>query len=85
MRFILGHPVVGASWEGFVLENIIAALPMNAKPYFYRTSAGAEIDLVIEKGNQRIAIEIKRSISPVISKGFLIGCQDLKTTQQFVV
>lgn len=85
MEDLLGHPVVSASWEGFVLENIIASLPMNAKPYFYRTAAGAEIDLVIEKGSQRMAIEIKRSMSPVISKGFHIGCQDLNATQHFVV
>ena len=84
MDDLLGHPVVGASWEGFVIENLLSVLPIHSKPYFYRTAAGAEIDLIIEKGNQRIAIEIKRSYSPSISKGFHIGCQDLKATQQYI-
>ncbi|TAE34039.1 MAG: ATP-binding protein [Cytophagales bacterium] len=83
---VLGHPVVGASWEGFVLENLLASLPMGVTPWFYRTSAGAEIDLVIEQNAQsRIAIEIKRSSAPTLSKGFYIGCEDIGATKRFLV
>ncbi len=56
---LLGHPVVGTSWEGFVIENILAVSPERAIPYFYRTSGGAEIDLVLEfSGTEKWAIEI---------------------------
>ncbi|MBB6003499.1 ATP-binding protein [Arcicella rosea] len=83
---LLGHPIVGASWEGFVIENIIACLPQGLTFWFYRTSAGAEIDLVIEINNQeRYAIEIKRSLSPTVSKGFYLGCEDIKATKRYVV
>lgn len=83
---LLGHPVVGASWEGFVIENLLASLPMGVTPWFYRTSAGAEIDLVIEvNSSQKYAIEIKRSSSPTVSKGFYLGCEDIGATERFVV
>ncbi len=82
---LLGHPVCGASWEGFVLENVMACLPQNAHAYFYRSSAGAEIDLLIEIGTQRIAVEIKRSLSPVVSKGFHIACKDVNATMKLLV
>jgi predicted AAA+ superfamily ATPase len=59
---LLGHPVVGASWEGMLMENVLDALPATARPTFYRTSAGAEIDLVIEfSAKERWAIEIHSS------------------------
>lgn len=81
-----GHPVIGTSWEGFVLENLLAGLPTGAGYWFYRTSAGAEIDLVIEYGTKtRYAIEIKRSLTPALSKGFHLGCEDIKATHRFVV
>ncbi|MGN6416418.1 MAG: ATP-binding protein [Pseudobacter sp.] len=83
---LMGHPIVGASWEGFVIENLISNLPIGATYWFYRTAAGAEIDLVIEKGSKnRIAIEIKRSIAPKVSKGFYIGCEDIEATHKYVV
>ena len=83
---LLGHPVVGASWEGFVIENIISCLPVGMTPWFYRTSAGAEIDLVIEQNTkQKYAIEIKRSLAPTLSKGFYLGCEDIEATQRFIV
>jgi type IV secretory pathway ATPase VirB11/archaellum biosynthesis ATPase len=71
MEELLGHPVVGPSWEGMLIENILGALPATARTSFYRTSAGAEIDLVIEfSAKERWAIEIKRSLgSPAPSKG----------------
>lgn len=83
---LLGHPVVGASWEGFVLENLLTCLPSGVTPWFYRTSAGAEVDLVIEKNNREIyAIEIKRSQAPSVSKGFHQGCEDINATRRFIV
>lgn len=85
MDDILSHPVVGASWEGFVMENLLSCLPTGVTPWYYRTAAGAEIDLVIEQGNKKYAIEIKRSLSPSLSKGFHLGCQDIKATKCFIV
>jgi predicted AAA+ superfamily ATPase len=84
---LLGHPVVGSSWEGLLIENILNALPPTARATFYRTSAGAEIDLVIEfSAKERWAIEVKRSLgSPAPSKGFYIGCADIKATRQVVL
>ena len=84
---LLGHPVVGASWEGWVIENILNVLPASARASFYRTVVGAEIDLVLELGaKQRWAIEVKRSLSdPSPSKGFYIGCEDIKATRQVVI
>lgn len=83
---LLGHPVLGKSWEGFVVETIINALPSGVHPFFYRTSAGAEIDLVIEFGlNAYWAVEIKASRTPSLKKGFHTACEDLKIKQKFVV
>jgi uncharacterized protein len=84
---LLGHPVAGASWEGALIENILDALPPSARANFYRTSAGAEIDLVIEfSPKQRWAIEIKRSVSdPSPSKGFYFGSEDIRATRQIVL
>ncbi|HEY9195223.1 MAG TPA: DUF4143 domain-containing protein, partial [Mucilaginibacter sp.] len=83
---LLGHPVSGGSWEGFVIENILAVAPGNAIPYYYRTSNGAEIDLILEfSGQHRWAIEIKRNATPASSKGFYLACQDIKPDKRFVV
>jgi len=64
---LLGHPVVGGSWEGFVIEQLIADVGDKATPFFYRSATGDEIDLVLESGSRKIAIEIKRL--PAISRG----------------
>ena len=83
---LLGHPIFGKSWEGFVIETIINTLSSSAHPFFYRTSAGAEIDLVIEFGlDEYWAVEIKASRTPSLKKGFYVACEDLKVQQQFVV
>jgi Predicted ATPase (AAA+ superfamily) len=82
---LLGHPVVGFSWEGFVIEHILSVLPKNADYGFYRTSAGAELDLVIQLGSELWAIEIKRTLSPKRSKGFSIAAEDVKATHRFFV
>jgi predicted AAA+ superfamily ATPase len=83
---LLGHPVVGGSWEGFVIEHIIRALPRNATYGYYRTTGGAEVDLVVEAGAGELwAIEIKRSTAPSVSKGFYSACEDLQPTRKYVV
>jgi predicted AAA+ superfamily ATPase len=83
---LLGHPVAGGSWEGYVIENLLSAGPARAVPGFYRTSGGAEVDLVLEfPGEERWAIEIKRGHSSNPSRGFYEACQDLKPARKFVV
>ncbi|HEV2478281.1 MAG TPA: ATP-binding protein [Puia sp.] len=83
---LLGHPVVGGSWEGFVIENIMSVAPSRVQPYYYGTPGGAEIDLVLEfPGGAKWAIEIKRSSAPSVSKGFYSGCEDIKPDKRFVV
>jgi uncharacterized protein len=80
------HPSIGASWEGFVIEQIIRIVPASRQFYFFRTSAGAEIDLLITDGHNRlIAIEIKYSLSPKPSKGFWTACDDLSCRKGFIV
>jgi hypothetical protein len=87
---LLGHPVVGQSWECFVIENLIAAAQGGGKgdvqAYFYRTSGGAEIDLLLAWPDDRLwAIEIKRSLAPKVERGFYAACADLKPERKFVV
>ncbi len=83
---LLGHPVVGGSWEGFVIENLMAVAGSRVQPYFYRTIGGAEIDLILEwSAKEQWAIEIKRSSAPSLSKGFHIAFQDIKPSKTFVV
>ncbi len=83
---VLGHPVVGQTWESFVIETLMAAAPEDTEASFYRTSAGAEIDLVLKLPNRQLwAIEIKRSSAPKLEKGFHSACADLKPHKGFVV
>lgn len=84
---LAGHPVVGASWEGFVIENLLATAPDQTTASFYRTAAGAEIDLVLElPGNHGLwAIEIKRSLTASLGKGFHNAREDLKPKRSFIV
>lgn len=83
---LLGHPVVGASWEGFVVENILNNLSSSWTASYYRSSNQAEIDLVLEKTNQEVwAIEVKRSIAPTLSAGFHSACEDIGATKKIVV
>jgi predicted AAA+ superfamily ATPase len=81
---LFGHPVFGNSWEGFALENILSAYP-NYSPYFYRTSSGVEIDLVLERGTKRIAFECKASKSPAPSKGFYQALKDLSIDHAYII
>jgi len=83
---LLGHPVVGGSWEGYVIENLLAAAPPATEAGFYRTTAGAEVDLVLAIGPKRLlAVEIKRSLDARPSKGFHLAREDLKPDACFVV
>jgi len=83
---VLGHPVAGASWEGFVSENLIAAAGDRRIPYFYRTEDGAEIDLLFERGGWvEMVIEIKRSTAPTLSRGFNSARQALKPREAYLV
>jgi len=86
LETLLGHPLCGHSWEGFVIEQIVSALPETWEASYYRTSAQAEIDLVLTGPRRRVlAIEVKRSSTPTPSKGFLLGCQDVRATERFIV
>jgi len=81
---MLSHPVYGASFEGYIIENILNSLP-RWQGYFYRTSNGAEVDLVLQKGNTTIAVEIKASATPTVSKGFFNTIKDINADQAFVI
>lgn len=83
---LLGHPVVGQSWESFAIEALIGTSPPDTEASFYRTTAGAEIDLVLKlPGRRTWAIEIKRSTAPKVEKGFHIACEDLRPHKRFLV
>lgn len=83
---LVGHPVCGPSYEGFCIENLIAAAGPQCTPYTYRTHAGAELDLVLERaGKPWAAIEIKRSTAPTLGRGFEVACTDLGIENRYVV
>ena len=83
---LAGHPVVGLSWEGFVIETLLSVLPWGCSASFYRTGAGAEIDLVIEHPDgERWAVEVKRSLTARVSRGFHIACRDIEASRAFLV
>lgn len=83
---LLSNPIIGASWEGMVIDNLLSFLPLGAEAYFYRSLAGAEIDLIIKHPDGRlIAIEIKHSSTPKLDKGFHIACEDINPTHRYVV
>jgi uncharacterized protein len=83
---LLGHPVVGASWEGMVIENLLSVMGDRALASFYRTSGGAEVDLVLDWPDGRVwAIEIKRSAAPKIERGLRSALDDLQAERSFVV
>jgi len=80
------HPSVGSSWEGFVIEQIIGFMENSQQVYFYRTNAGAEIDLLLfDRKNRPIAVEIKYSASPKVEKGYWIAYEDLSCKKGFIV
>jgi uncharacterized protein len=80
-----GHPIAGASWEGFVIDQICAQLPVGVTVSFYRTAAGAELDLVVERGGKKVGFEIKFSAAPKVTKGFWQSLNDLGLERAYVV
>ena len=83
---LLSNPVLGKSWEGFVVENIHSILPNRAETYFYRTAAGAEIDLVIKMPSSEIwAEEIKHGVAPKIGKHYSQTCNDVGATHKYIL
>jgi predicted AAA+ superfamily ATPase len=83
---LLGHPLCGPSWEGFVIENALARLPATWRASYYRTSSQAEVDLVLEGPKQQVlAVEIKRSLAPQATKGFHSGFVKLRATRGYFV
>lgn len=82
---LLGHPGTGASWEGFMVEQVCGLLPPGALVSFYRTAAGAELDLVVEMGSRKLGFEMKFSSAPQLTRGFWQACDDVGVEQAFVV
>ena len=83
---LLGHPVVGHSWEGFVIENILSVAPQQTEASFYRASGGAEIDLVLAlPGRRPWAIEIKRTLEPKLERGFHHACADVNPEARVII
>lgn len=83
---LLSNPVLGKSWEGFVIENIMSVLPDRVEAYFYRTAAGAEIDLLLKISSKELwAIEIKNSVAPKIKKGFHVASEDVKANKKYII
>ncbi len=83
---VLSHPVAGLSWEGFVIEALIAAAQDKAQAYYYRTASGAELDLVLEFSLDKCwAIEIKKSMAPTFGKGFTVAANDIRAERRIVV
>lgn len=79
------HPIIGKSWEGFVVENIHSVLPPLTNTYFYRTAAGAEIDLVITLPDEIWAVEIKYGVAPKVNRHFSTTCDDIKANKKYVI
>jgi len=85
LEALLAHPVAGASWEGFIIEQLLAAAPQ-AEASFYRTSHGAEADLVLSfRGGETWVVEIKRSSAPTVSRGFHLAAADVGATKKLLV
>jgi predicted AAA+ superfamily ATPase len=81
---LLGHPVYGASWEGFVIKNI-CSMHTDWRPYFFRSSSGAEIDLILTKGRRRVAVECKASSAPQVNRSFFNALKDLEIKEAWVL
>lgn len=82
---LAGHPIVGASWEGWVLEQIAQLIGSQWQLSFYRTASGAEIDIVAERGKRKIGFEIKFSSAPAPAKGFWLAMNDLKLDHAYII
>jgi predicted AAA+ superfamily ATPase len=83
---LLGNPVVGQTWESFVIETLITTAPEGTEAHYYRTSNGTEIDLILTlPGGKLWAIEVKRTSAPAIERGFHSACADLRPAKRFIV
>ena len=85
MDNLFAHPIFGDSWEGMVIETILSSIPSRVEYGYYRTSNGAEIDLVLQKGTSRIGIECKAATSPAVTRGFWSAKKDLELDEAFIV
>ncbi len=85
MDSLSGHPIIGRSWEGLMIEQIFALAPKGADLGFYRTAAGAELDLVVDTGSKKIGFEIKFSKTPTLTKGFWQACKDTEVAHAYVL
>ena len=81
---LLGHPIVGASWEGLVIEQLMSHFS-DGEAGFYRTAGGAELDLVLFSGNRKIAVECKASTVPRLERGFYQAMDDLNIDEAWVI
>ncbi len=83
---LLGHPIVGMSWEGFVIENILNVIDADSvRPSFYGKSSENEIDLILEMAHETWAIEVKRTTAPKFSKGFRIASEEVRSDRNFII
>lgn len=83
---LLSHPILGTSWEGFAIEQIISAAPARSEFSYYRTATGEEIDLIVDSPKAgRIAFEIKRSSVPALGKGFYNALDRIKSQKAFII
>ena len=86
MEELQSHPSIGASWEGFVIEQVIASMPGDWRPFFYRTSAGSELDLLLlDDRGRTVGVEVKYSLSPAVGKGFWNAMTDTSCGKGFIV
>ena len=83
---LLSHPILGKSWEGFVLESILSIIPAGTDAYFYRTSTGVEVDLLLKFSTGEVwAIEVKYGVAPKIGRGFYQSVEDLGVEQRYIL
>jgi uncharacterized protein len=84
---LLAHPVAGSGWEGMAIESLVAAAPEGTEPFFFRTAAGAEIDLLLKLPGRRRpwAVEVKRGLAPKLGRGFYAACETVRPERRFVV
>ena len=83
---VLGHPIAGPSWEGYVIENLLSVVPPETRFGFYRTAAGAEIDLMLDvPGRGTWAIDVTRASLPRPTRGFTLACEDLEPESRYIV
>lgn len=86
MEALLSHPIVGVSWEEHVIESLLSVAPAGTTPSVYRSDAGAEIDLLINWSNgEHWAIEIKRSTTPKVERGFYSACDDIQPSRKWLI